>query len=375
MGKNSKIEWTDHTFNPWRGCQEVHTGCDNCYARTLARRNPAVLGVWGPNGTRVVASEAQWRQPLKWDREAAADGVRRRVFCASLADVFEDWRGPMVDSAGRTLYVHDCQPSPEPDRYVAMSADGPGALLEIERDNIEPGMVRLLTLDDVRVRLFWLIDATPNLDWIYVTKRPENVRRMWPKNGFPDAGVPGTLGKHRHFPNVWLLTSISDQKTADAMVPELLKCRDLCPVLGVSAEPLLGPVDLGEAIKCRCSESISECQYCDMCLDSVLDWVIIGGESGPDARCCDVEWIRDLVSQCKTACVPAFVKQLGSRQSTRLPDGERWPGHTGPVSPVQFCGDGFGNFSVLGLTDRKGGDPTEWPVGLRVRQFPEVRNA
>lgn len=90
MGVNTKIEWTTHTFNPWRGCTRISEGCRFCYAETLSRRNPAVLGVWGDEGTRVVASESMWRQPIKWDREAAAAGERRRVFCASLADAFED---------------------------------------------------------------------------------------------------------------------------------------------------------------------------------------------------------------------------------------------------------------------------------------------
>src|SRR3954469_785782 len=88
MSANSKIEWTHHTFNPWRGCTKVSAGCANCYAETQSGRNPRVLGVWGPKGTRVVAAEAYWREPLKWDAQAKAAGERRRVFCASLADVF-----------------------------------------------------------------------------------------------------------------------------------------------------------------------------------------------------------------------------------------------------------------------------------------------
>ncbi len=89
MGANSKIEWTHHTFNHVRGCTKVSEGCKHCYAETLSKRNPKVLGMWGPQGTRVMASEAMWRQPLKWNEEARAAGERRRVFCASLADVFE----------------------------------------------------------------------------------------------------------------------------------------------------------------------------------------------------------------------------------------------------------------------------------------------
>src|SRR5262245_49606753 len=119
--ENSKIQWTDHTFNVWRGCEKVSPGCAHCYAETMSRRNPAVLGEWGKHGTRVIASEAMWREPLKWDRQARAAGVRKRVFCASLADVFED----------------------------------------------RPELVA------PRERLFRLIEDTPNLDWQLLTKRPE----------------------------------------------------------------------------------------------------------------------------------------------------------------------------------------------------------
>lgn len=127
MAENSKIEWTNHTFNPWRGCQKVSPGCQHCYAETLSKRNPAVLGEWGPNGKRVIASEAHWRLPLKWNKAAKLAGERHRVFCASLADVFED----------------------------------------------RPELVA------PRVRLFHLISETPNLDWLLLTKRPENIRRFW----------------------------------------------------------------------------------------------------------------------------------------------------------------------------------------------------
>jgi protein gp37 len=107
MAENTKIQWATHTFNPWRGCAKIAPGCANCYADAQSKRNPGTLGVWGPNGTRVVASEAMWREPLKWNKAAACletfdcnagdhsdccpQKVRDRVFCASLADVFEDW--------------------------------------------------------------------------------------------------------------------------------------------------------------------------------------------------------------------------------------------------------------------------------------------
>ncbi len=90
MGRDSTIQWTHATFNPWRGCTKISAGCQHCYAEALSKRNPKTLGEWGPNGVRVIASPAYWRKPVAWDREARTTGQRLRVFCASLADVFED---------------------------------------------------------------------------------------------------------------------------------------------------------------------------------------------------------------------------------------------------------------------------------------------
>ena len=94
MATDTAIGWTDHTFNPWIGCAHVHAGCTNCYAEQFAKRTGKAK--WGVNGTRIVTSQANWRTPLKWNREAQAAGRRARVFCASLADVFEDWPGVVM---------------------------------------------------------------------------------------------------------------------------------------------------------------------------------------------------------------------------------------------------------------------------------------
>jgi protein gp37 len=220
MGANSKIEWTDHTFNTHIGCAKVHEGCAHCYAEAFSKRTGNVK--WGPEGTRVKTSAAYWRQPLKWNRLAEAAGERRRVFCASLADVFEDYRLPILDHYGRQVFL-------EGKTYDARNLYGLG---------IDGG--RQATLDDLRRDLFALIDATPWLDWLLLTKRPENVRRMWDysrklKNGRVSQNEGDNIDVFR--PNVWLGTSVSDQETTDRMVPELLRCRDLVPVLFVSAEP------------------------------------------------------------------------------------------------------------------------------------------
>lgn len=337
MGENSKIEWTTHTFNPWRGCTKVHTGCANCYAEKLSGRNPKTLGVWGKDGTRVVAAESAWREPLKWDRHAhdhqawhstyaTVDAPRPRVFCASLADVFEDWDGPIMHHAGgRMINCPECGWEP------FMGNGG------------EDGCANnWLTLTDVRRRLFALIDATPNLDWLLLTKRPENVRRMWPQE-LDDKGFT-TVKRHR--PNVWIGASASDQPTLDTAVGELSVLDDLCPLRFLSLEPLVGPISFamrtdgtGNALPI-----------------AKIGWVIVGGESGPKARTCNVDWIRSIVKECKAANVPCFVKQLGS-------DPMIYHGHREGIAPL---------FVHFRTRDAKGGNPDEWPADLRVRELPKA---
>lgn len=400
MGEATKIEWTDHTFNPWRGCSKVHTGCKNCYAETQSKRNHGVLGIWGEQGTRVVASESMWREPLKWNAVADAEGVRRRVFCASLADVFEDFEGWVLDSSGAVVWwCDDC-------RVFARSGDSShGACCA----HCGSGHGRQATLADVRLRLFRLIDATPHLDWLLLTKRPENIRGMWPPY-FPGGYIAeaGAMNQAGPRPNVWIGTSISDQETADKAVPELLACRDLAPVLFLSAEPLVGPIDLlidGECSSWACRECGSRDVDPDLCVSpgdvgtygcrscgyvgggddaqwkSLIDWVIVGGESGPKARRCDPDWVRSLVQQCQAANVPVFVKQMGANVITRndaIAD-EFNDGISGwPDPQVQHDIHGFreeyqGADCRIKLRDRKGGNPDEWPQYLRVRQFPEVQ--
>jgi protein gp37 len=293
VGENTTIAWTNHTFNPWRGCTKISAGCAHCYAEAMSFRNPGVLGVWGDNGTRVVAAESMWRQPLKWDREAGKAGERRRVFCASLGDVFEDW----VD------------------------------------------------LVNPRIRLFGLIQSTPNLDWLLLTKRPENVKpwlegarlqRLWPLS------------------NVWLGVSVEHQAAADERIPILLSIP--AQVRFLSMEPLLGPVNL-DSIRRQLPDSIGVVRGgvlgdTDGRMFSPrgakgfgIDWVIVGGESGPKARPFDLAWARSIRDQCKSAGVPCFVKQLGE-------------------NPV---GLGLAGAWPIGWT--------EWPEDLRIREFPAAHLA
>lgn len=385
MGANTKIEWTDHTFNPWRGCTKISAGCASCYAETLSKRNPGTLGIWGPNGTRVIASEAMWKEPLKWNRsciitcdecghQTMSEMVRRdaaygpgdleytfdcicggnrytkrrpRVFCASLSDVFEDWDGYMHNHNGTALCKH-------PDTGKMCLA----------------GNARYcapFTIDDARKRLFDLIDATPNLDWLLLTKRPENIRRIinlirldgGTTGRIPEYDHPDMSNSHPYYRrNIWIGCSIATQADADRNIPELLKCRDLAPVLFVSAEPLIDEVDISKWLESSDGFCSSHEHGPIHRLDGGvgLNWAIVGGESGANARPCRPEWIRSIVKQCLTVGTPCFVKQLGSNIVTRN----------------DMVEDQFNSLDNGWPDPHVGGDWNEWPEDLRVREFPEV---
>lgn len=238
MSENSKIEWTDHTFNPWEGCQKVSRGCDHCYAETRNARFGGGTAInWGPGAPRRRTSAANWRKPVHWnavhDEFFAANGRRQRVFCASLADVFDN------------------------------------AVAQEWRDD-----------------LFRLIEATPNLDWLLLTKRIGNARHMvWPR--WMQTGLPR---------NVWLGATVVNQEEANRDVPKLLGMP--ARVRFLSIEPMLGPIDLREA------------HITTVRLPRV-DWVICGGESGHGARPMHPEWARSLRNQCAIVGVPFLFKQWG----------------------------------------------------------------
>ena len=330
MAENSKIEWTDHTFNPWRGCVKVSPACKNCYADALSKRNPKTLGVFGTQkqgGTRVVGTEAYWKKPLKWnlDYEEAMSQFRGgfgefperpRVFCASLADVFEDWVGPMVNHKGEKLFVH---------RDGSWSSQQRSAPSSPPRSS--------LTMSDVRRRLFALIDATPNLDWLVLSKRPENIIKFW---GHPP-GTPSNIPedtdltkisplKLGYRPNVWIGTTVENQEQAEKRTPKLLKCRDLSPCLFLSCEPLLSDLDLqnmddGESIYDALTGEFEWHNGKEVGIQESIDWLIVGGESGPNARPSHPDWYRSLRGQCEAAGVPFFFKQWGEWASVSEVEG------------------------------------------------------
>jgi len=347
MGQDSSIQWCKHSFNHVRGCVEVSPGCAFCYAREWAKRNPAVFGTWGREGvgTRVVAAEASWKDPLKWDKAAAKAGERHRVFCASMADVFEDWAGPMRNAKGESIHINELiWEWSTTRRYVEKG-----------------GVHRRLTMDDVRERLFDLISDTPNLDWLLLTKRPENLNRMLP-------WTSEHAGQHRDrcWENVWLGTTVENQEQADKRIPVLLNIP--AKVRFLSMEPMHGPIDLSPYLqdwhrsrcpwKSNCMWSGSSCPQCGHPSGKV-DWVIVGGESGPKARPFNLDWARSIRDQCKAAGVSCFVKQMGSNVV-----GEWSPGGYGPHHLLR---------DRWKLKDSHGGDESEWPVDLQgCRAFPKV---
>lgn len=270
MAENTKIEWAHHTFNPWEGCQKVGAGCDHCYAETRNARFAGGQAInWGPGAPRRRTSEANWRLPLKWNAEAARLGIRYRVFCASLADVFDNAVNPSW-----------------------------------------------------RADLFDLIEKTPNLDWLLLTKRIGNVPSM-----MIDAARHlfwmDHLDSVRVLPNVWLGATIVNQAEADREIPKLLAVPAARRFL--SMEPLLGPVDLTRlptdtcASECcgmqrlDCLTGRDVCDLSEQVFDDGprIDWVIVGGESGPGARPMHPDWARSLRDQCETAGVPFLFKQWG----------------------------------------------------------------
>lgn len=263
MAENSAIEWTDHTFNPWMGCTKVSRGCKHCYAETLMDKRYG-KAKWGPTGDRILTSDANWRKPLAWNRQAQKEGRRFRVFCASLADVFEHKPNQLDD------------------------------------------------MDMWRGRLFNLIQNTPHLDWLILTKRPELVNSTIERvTGFSESDMWFYTAR-----NVWIGTSIESQETADARVPELLKVP--AAVRFLSVEPLLEAVDLSPYLlpeQCwHCKEKINNeggrC-FCGIHIKPQMQWVIVGGESGDGAATMHPDWARSLRDQCVGAGVPFLFKQWG----------------------------------------------------------------
>ncbi|WP_421988519.1 phage Gp37/Gp68 family protein [Roseococcus sp.] len=275
MGADTKIEWADHTFNPWTGCQRVSPGCDHCYAEAQAKRNTSTFGAWGAHAERKRTSESYWRQPLKWNSEACKAGTRPRVFCASMADVF---------------------------------------------DNQVP--------ESWRADLWNLIAATPHLDWLLLTKRPQLIAKMLPVASAPNPD-------YRPWPepwpwrNVWLGTTVENQAEADRRIPQLLAVPAAKRFL--SCEPLLGAVDLRKVQGPNGIQVVDSLRGTSRdpewsAPSARIDWVICGGESGPGARPMHPDWARSLRDQCAAAGAPFFFKQWGDWKPI-CEGGDDWHDH------------------------------------------------
>jgi protein gp37 len=315
MGAESAIAWTHATFNPWSGCHKVSAACKHCYAERDTRRYG--LALWGERAERQFRSEAYWRAPLKWNRDAEQAGERRRVFCASLADVFEIHAVPATNAK----------------------------------------------MDAARAHLWELIRTTPWLDWLLLTKRPQNIvpctphTWRWAGTFDPRGGMPR---------NVWLGVTAESQEYAEERVPPLLSAKLAlgARVAFVSHEPAVGPVNFTrlanesgatyDALRGGMTGALPHERG-----RGRLDWIITGGESGPGARSYDVAWARSLIEQCRASGTSCFVKQLGAvAHETREPSGA--PDDGGDLVPLDGLGRKGEDFALLVRH------------GVGVREFPAV---
>jgi protein gp37 len=247
MGANTKIEWCHHTFNPWWGCTKVSPACDHCYAEAWAKRTG--FKIWGKDEPRRFFGVDHWQELLRWNRDAEKADERRRVFCGSMCDVLED------------------------------------------RDDVR----------FCREALWGLVDQTPWLDWLLLTKRPQNFSRFLPPLWLKDPR-----------PNVWLMTTV---ESADYIwrIVEILKVPAV--VHGISYEPALGPVDW--------ERWLGDTQPGEAGLHRGVKWLIAGTESGASARTADLQWFRDARDKCREAGAAFFMKQI-TEKGQKIPF-EHWP--------------------------------------------------
>jgi len=322
MSDISKIEWTDATWNPVTGCTKVSQGCKHCYAeRTWARlsNNPKTI-YHGRAFTDVQCHMDRIEQPLRWRKP-------RRIFVNSMSDLFHD---------------------DVPDRFIA----------------------------DV----FATIAATSWHTYQVLTKRPQRALELLGSGcmGGLEEMIEESMALITHsdliwpIPNLWLGVSVEDQAAADERIPLLLQTP--AAVRWISAEPLLGPISFVGMFA-----NTSDIRDGTNALE-VLDWVVVGGESGPGARGCRVADIRQIVRQCRAAGVPVFVKQLGAYVVDRNDAGfdgcepDAWP----DMDPMDiednihgFKDEYQGADVRVRLGNRKGGAMCEWPEDLRVREYPK----
>lgn len=272
MADKTGIEWTEATWNPVTGCDKVSPGCDHCYAETIAHRFDGTPQY--PNGFQVTLRPERLDIPLHWRRP-------RRIFVNSMSDLFHDQ---------------------VPDEYIAHAF----AVMQ----SCAAHTFQILTKRHARMRSllnsieFW--SAVTDFGHILISQRPSR-QQFWPDHG----------QQHRFLPNVWLGVSTENQQWADIRIPALLDTP--AAIRFISAEPLLGPIDLIGQL-CETCEANMEAPQCNACYgrwwirprrDNRIDWVIAGGESGREARPMHPDWARSLRDQCQAAGVPFLFKQWG----------------------------------------------------------------
>jgi protein gp37 len=374
MSTNTSIEWTDVTWNPVRGCSVISPGCINCYAMKQAHR---FSGAGKPYEglTKQTSAGPQWTGVIRTIEKALTDPLHwrapKRVFVNSMSDLF-----------------HEYVPDEFIERVFAVMALCPHHTFQVLTKRADR-MRRWLQINSTGGRIFHIAQQ---IDPHHIGARSG----AWP------------------LPNVWLGVSCESQKHADERIPHLLTTP--AAVRFVSAEPLLAAIDFTAFLKTsaqpgQCIDIDGEWWHrpgsCESCR-AALDWVIVGGESGPGARPFGVGWARAVVSQCTTSKVPVFVKQLGSRPfdadalvyfttyNEWVNKARSWlggisGGGTKYKEPERaVCVDTQGRvchigrdfirareegtfpvtaFQELRLTDLKGGNSAEWPE-VFPREFP-----
>lgn len=335
MSEQTAIEWADKTFNPWIGCTKVSPGCANCYAESEDKRRGWTEAGWGKGKPRKRTTETYWRQALKWNKE-------------------KPWFSHECDGCGKQF------PS------ASWSCCGIG-FTELGKFRVFPSLCDWL---DDEVPIEWLADflnlirITPNLDWLLLTKRPELFSRRIQAVISHAGNTPSRhdselivflddwLYESDPPANAWLGVSVEDQERAEQRIQKLLETP--AAIRFLSVEPLLGEVNLRK-VHMTPFLTLDALSPGALGPRTKIDWVIVGGESGPKARPCDIEWIRSVLGDCQATGTPCFVKQLGA-----VPCFESEPG------VMQSPGK---------LKDRKGGAPAEWPEDLRVREMPRLASA
>jgi protein gp37 len=395
MGVYSKIEWTDATWPVVKGCDYVSPGCANCYAAGLIHRhskhpNPKIslplAGLTTERGRwtgKVYLNEPHLEDPLKWQKG-------RMIFVPSHGDLFH---ADVPDEFIDRVFAVMASASQHTFQVLTKRVERMAAYMRRVSEHGAAAKDRYVTeLRNYHMERLegyqegFTLPSSPTAELRFIYDSACRQEASFQRNPKPlGHGFSGGEFHWRKWPlsNVWLGTSVENQATADERIPHLLKVP--AAVRFLSVEPLLGPVDLSKWLACNCPGDYPRAdggphnRWCPMALDAYVPriaWVIVGGESGPNARPCRIEWIRSIVKQCKAAGVPCFVKQLGSRpvffENAKQETLSQWPKGVYFETISGRDDDMEEGPTVAVLTDKKGGDWSEWPEDLRVREFPKV---